>query len=194
MTKLVVVIDTQYDFMMEDGKLPVPGAEKLIVPGIQYLAKLNPDETVAVVYTYDTHEPEVYVGSPESEQFPIHCVGGEVGWSNVFNPDLVNPKIPAYSLQKGVFNMWEEPGLFLVDQDKQDRYDRDQFFADCKVHGVDTVEIWGVASDFCVLWAVQGFVKHGFKVNIVEHLTAGIERDMKTVVETEFKPGQVNLI
>lgn len=194
--KLVVVIDTQYDFMMPDGKLPVLDAEKLLVPGIRYLSNLQPSETVAVLFTFDTHEPEVYAGSPESEAFPIHCVAGEKGWVNVFNADLVNPNIPVYTLKKGVFNMWEESNSWIyqygVSEDDYS-FQRDAFFAELKSHGVVDIEIWGVAADFCVKWAIDGFVQNDFNVTVIEGLTAGIERQMEQVVAEEYNDKSVRL-
>src|SRR3546814_1703628 len=70
---------------------------------------------------------------------------------------------------------------------------REQFFAGLKHHGVDTVTVIGVAADYCVMWAIRGLLDRGFKVEVVEHLTAGIQRDMQQTIDEEF-PGQVSLI
>lgn len=195
MTKFVVVIDTQYDFMMRDGKLPVKDAEMIALGGIKYLASLKASEVEGVLFTFDTHEPEVYAGSPESEAFPIHCVKGQPGWVNVFNADLIDPNIPVYTLEKGVFNMWEEDGVWIQDYGTINTpHDRDAFFAALKKEGVTEIEIWGVAADFCVKWAIDGLLERGFNVSIVEYLTAGIERDMDLVVEQEYAGKSVTLI
>ena len=204
MKKLVVVIDAQYDFMMQDGKLPVPGAEALIAPGIRYLANLKPEETAGVLFTFDTHTAAKYLGSAENvgdpdngiPGFPLHCEKGTPGWENVFNYKLIHEDIPTFTLEKGVFNMWEETGVGITPIDlKRGRgysNDREMFFTQLARYGVltqpvldkskavDTVQIFGVASDFCVRWAIDGFLKRGFKVEVVEHLTAGI---LKTAAE-----------
>src|SRR3546814_2846085 len=70
---------------------------------------------------------------------------------------------------------------------------REHFFAGLKHHGVDTVTVIGVAADYCVMWAIRGLLDRGFKVEVVEHLTAGIQRDMQQTIDEEF-PGQVSLI
>ena len=220
---LLVSIDTQVDFMMADGRLPVPGAEALIVPGIRYLASLDRSEIRGVLFTYDTHHAERYIGSPENlgdeaagiPGFPMHCEYGTPGHANVFNQSIVHQEIPCWTLQKEVFDMWEQPSrdvrIHRHTREGEDGYewgrDRDFFFnghADAngnhdpmgrgtEIEGVDTVRIMGVASDFCVNWAIAGFLKRGFRVQVIEHLTAGIGMDIRATVEANF-PGMVEFV
>jgi nicotinamidase/pyrazinamidase len=180
MKKFLVVVDTQFDFMMPKGALYVQGAEEIIVPGINFLANLNPDEYAGVLFTYDTHTPEIYEGSPESQQFPIHCVKGTPGWENVFNPKLVNQDIATFTLEKGVFNMWEEENIKIEDEDG-DLAEREYFFEHLKNHA-DTVVVIGVAADFCVKWAIDGFVQRGWNVEVIHSLTMGIVDQMPEVL------------
>src|SRR3546814_20209546 len=63
---------------------------------------------------------------------------------------------------------------------------REQFFAGLKHHGVDNVTVIGVAADYCVMWAIRGLLDRGFKVEVVEHLTAGIERDLQQTIDEEY--------
>lgn len=205
MKKFLVVIDTQYDFMMPNGALYVQGAEQIIVPGIEFLANLSPDNYAGVLFTYDTHSHNVYEGSSESEMFPIHCVEGTPGWENVFNPDLIKQPsagqkgINVYTLTKGVFNMWEEddirivarPGNTFFNSYESANQSREVFFEQMKDAGIDTIEIFGVASDFCVKWAVDGFVKRGFKVEVVDELCRGIGAPANDVFEG---PDYVNVV
>lgn len=198
MKKFLVVIDTQYDFVMPKGALYVKGAENIILPGIDYLANLNPDEYCGVLFTYDTHTPSVYEGSPESEQFPIHCVRRTFGWTNVFNDQIIHRSIPVSRLEKGVFNMWEESDLRMERFDRStsivrpviDMLTRDDFFLDLANKDVE-IEIFGVASDYCVKWAVDGFVKRGFKVKVIDELCRGI---MQTAQETFDAPEYVTVM
>ena len=180
MKKFLVVVDTQFDFVMPNGALYVKGAEQIIVPGINFLANLNPDEYEGVLFTYDSHVPDIYNGSPESEQFPIHCVMGTPGWQNVFNDSIIPDDIKIWTLGKRVFNMWEEDDLDLFheawigDCEQHELMKRDSYFDQLKISGIDTVEVFGVASDYCVKQAVDGFVARGFKVNVIQELCKGI--------------------
>ena len=180
MRKLIVAIDTQVDFMMRNGRLPVSFAHAFISPGIEYLTSLNKDEVAGVLFTYDTHGPE-YEGSEESKLFGLHCEKGTPGWENVFNPKLIDRDIAVFTLEKTVFNMWEESNLKVQDEDG-DMVDREFFFEEMKKH-VDTVVIFGVASDFCVKWAIDGFIERGFNVEVIQHLTKGINQQINEVLE-----------
>jgi hypothetical protein len=61
-----------------------------------------------------------------------------------------------------------------------------QFFEELKARGVTTVEVIGVASDYCVRHAIEGFLKRGFIVHTSNRLTHGIERDVKAVLNRLF--------
>lgn len=186
----VVVIDTQYDFMMPEGKLYVPAAEATILPVIQFLASLSPEEIAGVLFTFDTHYKDIYEASEEAKQFPIHCEKGTKGWGNVFNPDIIDPKIEVVSLHKGVFNMWEEEHVDIRGRDGRPLAvdgDRESFFKALKAAGVKKVVIVGVAADFCVKWAADGFLERGFEVEVPRRLTAGIVRDIDTVVAEDYE-------
>jgi len=177
MKKFLIVVDTQYDFVIPGGALYVSSAEEIITPGIQFLAGLDPEDYAGVLFTADTHLVETYYTTPESEQFPIHCVRDTAGWQNVFNPDLVHPSIPILHLEKGVFSMWEEKGLLAQAPRRWDIYKniyRDAVFKDLQEQGVTTVQVMGVASDYCVKWAVDGLVQRGFDVEVIQDLCRGI--------------------
>jgi len=186
--RFVIVIDTQRDFMAADGALSVAGAEALVPAAERFLAGLRPAETAGVLFTYDTHETEVYAASPEAEQFPPHCLKGTPGWANMLDPALVHPAIPVYRLEKGVFDMWAEPALALRDERGPEAppLPRDCFFEQLKAKGVTEVTVIGVAADYCVKWAVEGLLARGFDVTVPESLTRGIVRQIRTVADEDF--------
>jgi nicotinamidase/pyrazinamidase len=187
----VVVIDTQRDFIAADGALSVAGAEALVPAAEAFLKGLRPEETAGVLFTFDTHEPEVYAASAEAEQFPPHCEKGTPGWENLLDPALVDPAIPVYRLEKGVFDMWAENGLTLrdarrADADADAARRRDAFFEQLKADGVTEVTVIGVAADYCVKWAVEGLLARGFDVTVPEVLTRGIARQIRQVADEDF--------
>ena len=118
--------------------------------------------------------------------FPIHCVRGTPGWANVLDPDLLDPAIPRYRLEKGVFDMWAEPGLAVEEPATGRRTDRDRFFDALAREGVEEVAVIGVAADYCVRWAVEGLLARGFRVVVIAGLTRGIEREAEAVAAAEF--------
>lgn len=199
MKNFVVVVDTQYDFMLPDGILYVDRAEEIIVPINQYLGDLDPDTTAGVLFTFDTHVKERYEGSPESEMFPLHCELGTKGHRNVINPDIIHEKIPVYDLQKEVFDMWSsrEPVMFAMNSAAPsiDNF----FFFNHEFHGC-TIDIIGVALNFCVKQAVDGFLERGFKVRLHSTMTRGIDTgkpgdlDARLLYAEEIVAGRVEVI
>lgn len=186
MKKVVVVVDTQADFMNPDGALAVAGADALAAPMAEWLASLAPEETAAVLFTFDTHFADTYPSLPEAQQFPIHCVRETQGWQNVLDPEAVDPAIPTYRLEKGVFAMWEEPGLRVEPVRDGVSADRDAFFRDLRARGVEEAMVIGVAADYCVRWAIDGLVERGFRVSVPQALTRGIARPIEQVLAEDF--------
>ena len=186
----VVVVDTQYDFMMGDGALYVSGAEQTVLPINFFLKALKPEETAGVLFTYDTHYEDTYDSSEEAKQFPKHCIRDTAGWGNIFNPEIIDPKIEVVKLYKGVFNMWEEANIDIRDLTGRPlaiEGGRDEFFTAIKDAGVDTVVLVGVAADFCVKWAADGFLARGFNVESPRRYTAGIVRNIDEVVQEDYE-------
>ncbi|WP_313958545.1 cysteine hydrolase family protein [Novosphingobium sp. 9] len=191
--RFIVVIDTQHDFMDADGALSVAGADELAAPMREWLAGLDPEATAGVLFTFDTHLPEVYAGSPEAEAFPIHCVKHTHGWENVVPVSAVPAAIPVWRLEKGVFDMWEEDVVTLHDARMPDKsggegagIERENFFAALAEEGVRDVTVIGVAADYCVKWAIDGLLARGFRVTVPAALTKGIVRPIETVAEEDF--------
>jgi len=186
MQRLVVVVDTQADFMCADGALPVAGAEALIASMQRWLASLRPADTAGVLFTFDTHSAEAYPASAEAEQFPLHCVHRTPGWANVLDSGAVDPAIPVYRLEKGVFDMWAEADVVIEAVVTGETVARDAFFTSLSARGVREVAVIGVAADYCVRWAIEGFMARGFSVELPAGLTRGIARPIEQVVAEDF--------
>jgi nicotinamidase/pyrazinamidase len=188
MARFVIVVDTQWDFMAEGGALSVAGAAALVEPMQRWLSALVPSETAGVLFTFDTHFRETYAASPEAQLFPIHCVRGTEGWANMLDVASIDPAIPAWRIEKGVFDMWAEPGIAIEDARDATRppIARDTFFKDLAAAGVTDVSVIGVAADYCVRWAVEGLIARDFAVTVPADLTRGIERQIDVVAADDF--------
>lgn len=194
MAAVIIVVDTQADFILPDGALPVPDAETIVAPLAAWLQKRTARDTAAVVFTYDTHFVETYPTSAEAEQFPIHCVRDSAGWRNLLDPLAIDPAIPCRTLEKGVFDMWAEAGLPLLDpRDGAPPIDRDAFFAALQDRGIDHAIVVGVAADYCVRWAIDGLDARGFTVSVLSALTRGIARTIEQVIGQDFAGRPVSL-
>jgi nicotinamidase/pyrazinamidase len=178
--RFVIVVDTQRDFMAMDGALVAPMQE--------WLAALDPADTAGVLFTFDTHAPDSYAGSPEADAFPIHCVRGSAGWANLLDAGPIDPAIPAWRMEKGVFDMWVEDGLAIEDARDPSAapVPRDFLFSDLKARGIADVTVIGVAADYCVRWAIDGLIARGFRVTVPAALTRGITRTIEEVAASDF--------
>lgn len=193
MNRFVIVVDMQRDFVAVDGALPVAEAEAMVSPMKAWLAGLRPEDVAGVLFTADTHVPEIYATSAEAEQFPPHCEKGTTGWENVLNPDAIDPDIPVYRLEKGVFDMWVEPDLTVAAVATGEQVARESFFSELKARDVSEVRVVGVAADYCVRWAIEGLVARGFAVEVPTGLTRGIARSIEQVVADDFTNAPVRL-
>lgn len=149
MSKLLVVVDMQYDFVMPDGALYVPGAEKLVVPMIQHIMAYNAGD---VVYTLDTH----YEGEGDPG-FAPHCLYGTVGHQSVL------PMRGSDRIYKHQFDVWGNPKTAL--------------YMERRVPNHTEIEIVGVTADYCVRYAYEGFKQRGFNVRVNADLTVGIKEN-----------------
>lgn len=207
--KIAVIVDAQVDFMDPNGALFVPGADKVVPIIDEYLSSLTLENGyMGVVFTADTHNEKTYPDSPEAKGdeekgipgFPPHCYQGTDGFKFAIKPQNVPEETQKFILNKGVFDMWEEPkltirpyrvaGELVAYGGEQDRED---FFNNIITAGVDEVEVVGVAADYCVKWVVEGLLARGFKVTLYDNLTAGIERDIHQVVTEDFPNGNVQV-
>lgn len=208
--KMLVVVDTQFDFVMPYGKLYVPGAERIIPSGYRVLINLNPEEYRFVLRTMDTHTESSYQGSTEQQgwpekgipPYPIHCVADTPGWKNVFDFNNVNVRIQHFELKKKVFDAWENPWAQMPHVVKPiTLYDntwftlkRDEFFKQIRRdYGIETLTVFGVASDRCVKDFIAGALDFGFAVEVVEDACAGLEHSIRQVVYENFD-GQVTFL
>ncbi|WP_029728522.1 cysteine hydrolase family protein [Sphingomonas sp. UNC305MFCol5.2] len=193
MKRFVIVVDMQRDFVAADGALPVAEAEAIVSPMKAWLAGLRSEDVAGVLFTADTHVPAIYATSAEAEQFPPHCEKGTPGWENVLDPDAIDPAIPVYRLEKGVFDMWAEPDLAVAAVATDEQVAREAFFAELKARGVTEVTVIGVAADYCVRWAIEGLVARGFAVEVPTRLTRGIARPIEQVIADEFADAPVRM-
>lgn len=170
-SRLLHIVDMQNDFMLADGKLSVAGAESLIKPANEFLKTVKFDMTIA---TFDTHYAETYDKTEESKMFPPHCLYGTRGWELAVQP--LNGWLNLYEkVLKNQFNVWEHP-------------ERIEKTLDVFKPSDTEVYVMGVASDFCVKYAIIGYLQHGYQVRVLQDLCRGINKQIDEVVQDLNNP------
>ncbi len=169
--KILHIVDMQYDFVASDGKLAVTGASGLIQPANDFLHREQMDLVIA---TFDTHDAKTYVTSAEGKMFPPHCIRGTRGWESVL--DLPKNTV---RVMKNQFDVWAAPEAMT------------RALGHIKPAGAG-VYVMGVASDFCVKYAIAGYLARGYSVTVLADLCRGIERQIDDVVH-EFNHQKLRL-
>lgn len=156
-------VDTQVDFMHPDGKLYVPGAEK-VIPEIQRLNRWAEENSVTVVSSMCAHQPN----DPEFADYPPHCIVGTGGQNKVEGTALANQFIiPNRKIDLPA----DVPSYHQIIIEKQDT----NVFTNPNVGdllrrlGPDReVILYGVVTEICVEKAAHGLIARGYRVNVVE--------------------------
>lgn len=163
MASALIIVDVQNDFC-EGGSLAVAGGAEVATRITEYARQAHFDHMVA---TRDWHvDPGEHF-----TQWPAHCVAESHGAQ--FHPNLeVTPE--------AVFHKGQFAAAYSGFEGRHETHEH--ALADwLGIHGVDEVEIVGIATDYCVLATALDAAAAGFATRVRLDLTAGIAPD--TVAE-----------
>jgi nicotinamidase/pyrazinamidase len=156
MKTVFVDVDTQIDFLYPAGALYAPGSER-IVRRIGALNHWAASQGIPVLSTMCAHVEN----DPEFRDWPPHCVVGTIGQQKP-PVTLVDDRVEVpgnadistarqICFQKKQTDMFLQPELApLLDQLGAERY-----------------VVYGVVTEVCVQFAVDGLLKRGAKVEVV---------------------------
>ncbi len=164
-------VDTQYDFMNPNGKLPIVGAMD-IVGNLEELTRLASRRGIQVVNTADYHtltSREISENPDFKTTFPAHCMEGTSGAKYISETEPENPYIIH----------WKDSS-FDTEKVRRERdivIYKDEF--DCfhptgvshtetvlKIIQPERVVVYGVATNVCVDFAVTGLRERGYDVYV----------------------------
>ena len=165
-------VDVQVDFLLPDGKLYVPGAEKLI-PNIQRLVDVARRNGALLISSGDRHSPD----DPEFKVFPPHCVrgtrGAEVVPEGLAHKICTLPNGPEIQLPH---NLLDHQQIFIEKQ-TLDVFDNPHTEKILEYLPLDAeFLVFGVVTEYCVRCAASGLLNRGRRVYIIsdaiEHLNS----------------------
>ena len=142
-------IDTQYDFMSPQGKLYVPGAEK-IIHNLKRLFILAQENSIPIISSLDTHKTD----DPEFKSFPPHCIKGSKGYNKI--KGTITNKTKQIFITKFTINVFSNPRIKGILRPYRIAY------------------VFGVALDYCVKAACLGLVDLGIKTYLVKDATKAV--------------------
>ncbi|WP_369137092.1 nicotinamidase [Modestobacter versicolor] len=162
MTRALVIVDVQNDFC-EGGSLAVAGGTAVARAISAHVAGAGYDHVVA---TRDHHvDPGAHFSTEPDflDTWPRHCVVGTPGVE--LHADLDRRPVEA------VFDKGEYEAAYSGFEGSFDG----QGLADwLRAHGVDQVDVVGIATDHCVRATALDAVGAGFATRVLLPLTAGV--------------------
>ncbi|MFI9403103.1 pyrazinamidase PncA [Nocardia sp. NPDC052316] len=182
MTRALIIVDVQNDFC-EGGSLAVAGGAAVAARISDLLAATR---YPAVVATRDHHiDPgDHFSAQPDYvDSWPPHCRAGTPGAD--FHPNLNTAAVQqvfskgAYSAAYSGFEGTAEDGTSLADW--------------LRAHGVESVDIVGIATDHCVRATALDARIEGFDTRVLLDLTAGVSRDTTDAALGHMRAAGVDL-
>lgn len=153
-------VDTQLDFLLPAGALPVPGASALI-PVIARLNRFAREHRIPLISTMDAHSEQ----DPEFQTWPPHCVSGTLGQRKPESTLCGQIILEKQALD--CFSVETLPGL--LDELRAEKY-----------------VVYGVVTEVCVRFAAAGLQKTGALVEIVTDATMALDADAQTATFAEI--------
>jgi nicotinamidase/pyrazinamidase len=182
--RALIVVDVQNDFC-EGGSLAVAGGAAVARAVSERLAG-GAHDYAHVVATQDFHiDPGRHFSDhPDyADSWPPHCVAGTAGAD--FYPDLDTSAIEA-TFRKGQhaaaysgFEGFDDNGTSLGDW--------------LRGHGVDEVDVVGIATDYCVHATAADATRAGFATRVLLDLTAGVAPESTTKAIEDLRAEGVEL-
>jgi len=180
----VIVVDVQGDFTeWKEGSLAVSGTDEAYVRQVEEATRKLRDAGFLIFATQDWHPPNhisFYTNHPGKKPFevidvdgrkqvlwPPHCVQGTEGArilvdNNLFRAVVQKGRAPRYDSYSG----FQDDGGQKTEMDTI-----------LRLNGIETVVVYGIATDYCVKATALDAAKAGYKVIVVKELCRGVAPD-----------------
>ncbi len=171
-------IDTQRDLMLPDGKLYVPGAERL-VPKLRKLFDFAKANSITIVSSVDAHDAH----DPEFSKLPAHCVRGTNGQRKLDDTVLLHPCVLENKpIDRSFFDIVRKHQQIIIEKQEFDLFSNplaEKLLRVLPPHAI----VFGVPSEHSVRLAAIGLRRLGFKTAVVQN--AILPLDTRSAGEAE---------
>jgi nicotinamidase/pyrazinamidase len=162
-------VDTQHDFIHPDGKLYVPGAES-IVPVLGALSDYAHRRGIRVLASADDHVPghrELSATPDFRTTFPEHCMRGTAGQRKIPETALVDPLVIEPEQDPAITAKLEaHDGDLLFHKHWFDVFTNANLRPALGVLKPRRIILYGVATDVCDKYAIEGLLEHAPQAEI----------------------------
>jgi nicotinamidase/pyrazinamidase len=192
-------VDTQVDFMLPSGSLPVPGADRLL-PNLGRLTAAAREWGITIVHTADDHiagDPEIGAAPDFVDTFPAHCLRGTPGAERMAetapSPDAADippdgegvdlaavAAAPEIVLRKNHFDAFSNPAAAPL----------------LRRLAPDRIVVYGVALEVCDRYAVEGMLALDprFEIVVVEDAVAALDPERGTALLDNWRSRGVRVL
>jgi len=165
--RVLMRVDFQNDFVHPHGSLTINNPQ-LIEKHQQFADNLFQDSFDKIIDTYDTHFSDTYANTIEANSFPEHCIFGSWGWQQAAP---FKPSLDVVKMYKSTTNIWNESKAY--NDLAEEWYDKDVYL--CRV-----------LSDICVKQAMNGLLKKGANVIVLDDLCMGLNQQISDILQEEI--------
>ena len=195
-------VDTQYDFIMPDGKLCIPGALALL-PNLARLTQTARKQAgqiqiIASMCDHEETDQEISAHPDFRDTFPPHCLRGSVGQMKVMSTEPRNPwevsqaKLGSGTLQRHLKN---HRGEIVVLKKTFDVFSNSNTEAIVQWLNPEEIYIYGVALDVCDACAIEGLLRMARpNLFLVRDAAEAIDRARGELLIDQWRQSGVHLI
>jgi len=186
-------VDTQFDFMQPQGKLYVPGAEKIIdkVSQVRKFALQNGYSIIADIDWHSRDNAEISDNPDYKLTFPPHCMAGSPGSERVgYLGELPIEYVQIEPMDTiALRKLIDKNQLHIVIRKESiDVFDNPNTDKLVKLLKPKTVVAFGVALDFCVYCVLRGLARHsGIKLFLLKDIVRGLGTRPEKELLDEFR-------
>ncbi|KQR52093.1 nicotinamidase [Leifsonia sp. Leaf336] len=190
MGKALFIIDVQNDFT-EGGALGVDGGAAVAAAITEHL-RAHAGEYTIVLASRDWHDADNDNGGHFATDadpdfvstWPPHCVAGTAGAE--YHPALDTSRV-GYHIRKG-----QGVPAYSIFEGRTDAGSTVHNLLD--EHGIDIVDIAGIATDYCVRASALDALAHGQRVRVLTDLVAGVAAESSEAALAELGRAGAELV
>jgi len=175
-------VDTQIDFMLDSGKLYVPGADRL-PQNLEQLTAAAARHRIPVVASADDHameDAEISLQPDFRSTYPPHCMRGTHGAERIpatrqtWTLEVGHESLPAGRLEEALAT--DAPRI-LIHKKSVDVFSNPNTDGVLKALDPARVVVYGVALDICNRMAIDGLLARGRAVTLVTDASRPLDVD-----------------
>jgi nicotinamidase/pyrazinamidase len=156
-------VDTQFDFIMPEGRLYIPGAER-IIPNLEALTRHARAQGIPILGSVDDRTADDAEISPEPDSratYPPHCLRGTPGQEKIAATAPLNPlgiESRRYDPEELRRQVSRHRGEIIFRKRKFDIFSNPNLETVLASLAPSRIVVYGVALDVCNAHAIESFL------------------------------------